>query len=79
MTDELPWPQRLNHIRFSALLLFIEKVLVAMAIVMLFVAKMPLWLMSVVCFVGLVSILHAHANHFAIVEASGMPTARLRI
>lgn len=80
MTEEVvSWSQRLNHIRFSALLVLMEKSILILALALLFLVKLPAWLVVSVSLVGFIFVLHAHVNHFAIVEAAGMPTVRLRI
>jgi cell division protein FtsW (lipid II flippase) len=79
MADTVTWPARLHHLRFTATLLSMEKLIVAILFAILFTAEMPLWLIAVFCLVAACSILHTHCNHYALMEGAGMPTVRLRI
>ena len=79
MAEELSWPSRLNHVRFSALLVFMEKFVLLTSVALFLSIKAPLWAWISVIVVGFFFLLHSHANHFALLEGAGLPTARLRI
>lgn len=76
MTDEVSWPQRLSHVRYSALLLFVEKISLAMVLIMLIGCKVAPSIIWGYLFVALIFLMHTHANHYGLIEAAGMPVVR---
>jgi hypothetical protein len=62
--------------RFSALLLFAEKVLLVLFLLLLFELKVATSVIWGYVIVAAIFLMHTHANHFGLLEAAGMPVVR---
>jgi len=79
MADEVTWPQRLHHLRYSSTLLLAEKFLLVVFLALLFVLKLSTHAIAVYCAGALISLLLTHYNHVALMESAGMPVVRFFI
>jgi hypothetical protein len=74
--SDLTWFDKLHHIRFSMLLLTLEKWFSVFIVCFLVLAGIaPIWL-SFSVFVLFLLYLHFHANHYELVQGAGLPVVR---
>ena len=79
MTDYCDWPNRLVHLRFSRLVLFLEKWASIFTILILAVAGVQFPLLSIAAVVIFITMVCAWNYHFNLEEAAGMPISRFTV
>ena len=75
--SEVNWSDRLNHIRFSRCVLFLEKWFSVIILVLLVILKLNPIAVAVVSAIFAIHYLMTHAGHFLLEETGGMPVNRV--
>lgn len=75
--SDLDWATRLHHLRFSRLLLFLEKWASIFLVLLLAVAGVQFPILSMAFVVIFILFVCAWNYHFNLEEAAGMPVGRL--
>lgn len=76
--SDLSWFERLHHIRFSSMMLAIEKWFSIFVLCFLILAGVGPISMAAFVVVFLVLYCHVHVNHYELLEGAGLPTVRWR-
>lgn len=77
--SELTWHERLNHVRFSRLILFADKWLVLIVSIVMLYLNFPLQLIASYAVFAAVMFGLQYAKHTVLEDAAGLPTNHLVI